>query len=85
MIINKVNLNAEEMSIEDISVMINELKRIRNRKGDARDRYNNFLAMIHEMKDAEMVFCNRYTGEIMNPNDWQIYDNQIFATYPEGK
>ena len=85
MIINKVNLNVEDMSIEDISVMINELKRIRNRKGEARDRYNNFLAMIHEMKDAEMVFCNCYTGEIMNPNDWQVYDNQIFTTYPEGR
>ena len=85
MIINKVNLNVEDMSIEDISVMINELKRIRNRKGEARDRYNNFLAMIHEMKDAEMVFRNCYTGEIMNPNDWQVYDNQIFTTYPEGR
>ena len=76
-------MDTSDLSFEELDTLIHQLKKARERKGEARARYQNFSAMIENMKEDNLVFCSRYTGEILNPNDWVVYDNLNHSAYPE--
>lgn len=76
-------MDTSDLSFEELDVLIRQLKKARERKGEARARYQNFSAMIENMKEDNLVFCSRHTGEILNPNDWVVYDNLNHSAYPE--
>ena len=76
-------MNTSDLSFEELDTLIHQLKKARERKGEARARYQNFSAMIEHMKEDNLVFCSRHTGEVLNPNDWIVYDNLTHCAYPE--
>lgn len=76
-------MDTNDLSFEELDALIRQLKTARERKGEARARYQNFSAMIEHMKEDNLVFCSKHTGEILNPNDWVVYDNLTNATYPK--
>ena len=76
-------MDTSDLSFEELDTLIHQLKKARERKGEARARYQNFSAMIENMKEENLVFCSRYTGEVLNPNDWVVYDNLNHSAYPE--
>ena len=82
--IGNKNIDTNQLSYEEINSAINELKQVRSRMGEARARKENLCAMIENMKEEGMTFCSMRTGEVFNPNDWLVYDEQSGATY-EGK
>ena len=76
-------MDTSDLSFEELDALIRQLKKARERKSEARARYQNFSEMIQHMKEDNLVFCSRHTGEILNPNDWVVYDNLTNTTYPE--
>ena len=76
-------MDTSDLSFEELDALIRQLKKARERKGEARARYQNFSTMIENMKEDNLVFCSKHTGEILNPNDWVVYDNLTNTTYPE--
>ena len=76
-------MDTSDLSFEELDALIQQLRKARERKGEARTRYKNFSAMIENMKEDNLVFCSKYTGEILNPNDWIVYDNLTHGTYPQ--
>ena len=78
-------MDTSDLSFEELDVLIGQLKKARERKGEARARYQNFSVMIENMKEDNLVFCSKHTGEILNPNDWVVYDNLTHCAYPETK
>ena len=76
-------MDTSDLSFEELDALIRQLKKARERKGEARARYQNFSAMIENMRDEDLVFCSKHTGEILNPNDWVVYDNLTKTAYPE--
>lgn len=76
-------MDTSDLSFEELDTLIHQLKKARERKGEARARYQNFCIMIDTMKDDNLVFCSRHTGEILNTHDWVVYDNLNHSTYPE--
>lgn len=82
--IGNKNIDTNQLSYEEINSAINELKQVRSRMGEARARKENLRAMVESMKEEGMTFCSMHTGEVFNPNDWLVYDEQSGATY-EGK
>ena len=76
-------MDTSDLSFEELDTLIHQLKKARERKGEARARYRNFSEMIGNMKEDNLVFCSKHTGEILNPNDWVVYDNLNHSTYPE--
>ena len=76
-------MDTSDLSFEELDTLIRQLKKARERKGEARAQYQNFCAMIENMKEDNLVFCSKHTGEILNPNDWVVYDNLTHTTYPE--
>jgi len=80
--IKNVIINTRDMSIEEMDALIRNLKRLSNRKREARARNVDLRAMVTNMKDDNFVFCNRHTGEIFNPDDWVVYDELTHEGYP---
>ena len=77
-----VKLDTENMTYEEVNALIQELRKVRERKGEMRSRIQNFHAMIRNMKDDNLTFVSKYTGEVLNPDDWALYDNETRAFYP---
>ena len=76
-------MDTSDLSFEELDALIRQLKEARARKGEARTYHQNFSAMIENMREKNLVFCSKHTGEILNPNDWEVYDSLTHATYPE--
>ena len=76
-------MDTSDLSCEELNTLIRQLKEARERKSDARMYHQNFSAMIENMREKNFVFCSKYTGEILNPKDWEVYDNLTHAVYPE--
>lgn len=78
-------MDTSDLTLEEVDGLIQELRAVRARKGEARARHQNFCAMVETMKEDDFVFCSKYTGEVLNPNDWVVYDNLNNSAYPETK
>lgn len=76
-------MDTSDLSIEELDALIYQLKKARERKGEARARHQNFSTMIENMKEENLVFCSKHTGEILNPNDWVVYDSLTHSAYPQ--
>lgn len=76
-------MDTSDLTIEEIDSLIKELRKTRERKGEARTRHQNFCAMVENMKEDRFVFCSKHTGEILNPNDWVVYDDLTHNAYPQ--
>ena len=75
--IGKTILDLENLTEEDLSLVINEAKNLRSRKRDARNLREGFEAMIENARERGFNICNKYTGEVLDPHDWAIYDNTL--------
>jgi hypothetical protein len=78
-----VVLDTDHMTYEEVDALVQKLRKVRERKGEMRSRIQNFNAMIHNMKDDNLTFISKYTGEVLNPDDWTVYDEVTRSFYPE--
>ena len=77
-----VELNTDDMTFDEVNELVQTLRRIRERKSQLQSRVNSLYAMCTNMKSDGMSFVSRYTGEVLNPDDWALYDNEARAFYP---
>lgn len=68
-------IDTDDLSFEELDELIKRLKKARERRGEARARYQNLCAMVQNMRDDHFTFCSRHTGEVLNPKDWVVYDD----------
>lgn len=84
MMIKNVIIDTTEMSYEDVDNLIQSLRKIRERKAELRNRLGNFRTLITNMRNEEgMTFVSKHTGEVLNPDDWELYDEMSHAFYHE--
>lgn len=83
--IKNITVDFANMTIEEVDALIQDLRAIRARKGELRARHQNLCAMVENMREDDLVFCSRYTGEIFNPKDWIAYDVRGHSSYPENE
>lgn len=81
--IRNLTIDTNDLTIEEIDSFIKELRKTRERKGEARTRHQSLYALVENMKEDRFVFCSKHTGEILNPKDWVVYDNITKSVYPE--
>jgi hypothetical protein len=41
--------------------------------------------MVSNMKEARMSWVNRYTGEVFDPENWELYDETTRSFYDEAE
>ena len=84
MMIKNVIIDTTEMSYEDVDNLIQSLRKIRERKAALRNNLGTFRTMITNMRNNEgMTFVSKHTGEVLNPDDWELYDEMSHAFYRE--
>lgn len=74
MLIGQTILDLEDLTEDDLSLVIKEARELRSRKADSRNLKKGFTAMIEDAKEREFAICNKYTGEVLVADDWIVYD-----------
>ena len=78
-----VTLDTEKMTYREVDELIQELREVRVRKKELHGRFDHLRCMVSNMKDEEMSWVNKYTGEVLNPDDWTLYDERTRTFYSE--
>jgi hypothetical protein len=73
------------MTYTELTDLIMELRDVRARKKELHEKFNRLRNLISNMKADEMVWVNKYTGEVLNPDDWTLYDERTGTFYSEEK
>jgi len=81
--IGNVILDTDNMSYEDVDQLVQELREIRKRKGEARDCKFRMKNAVEESQEHGFRYINRYTGEIFDEKDWFVYDEVQKCTHGE--
>lgn len=81
--IGNVILDTDNMTYEEVDILVKELRDIRKRKGEARDCKWRMKNAVEKSQEEGFRYINRYTGEIFNPNDWWVYDEEQKCTHSE--
>lgn len=75
--IGNTMLDLESLTENDLTEVIKEAKRLRNRKCDARNLREGLEAMLEGAKERNFDICSKYTGEVLKADDWVIYDSEL--------
>ena len=78
-----IELNTDDMTYAEVNALVQELRAIRTRKAELHDRVNTLRCMASNMKEAQMTWVNKYTGEVFDPEDWTLYDETTRTFYHE--
>ena len=81
--LTNVTLNTADMSYKEVDALIQGLRGVRARKKELHERVLTMQAMVSNMRDSEMAWVNNYTGEVFDPEDWQLYDETTHTFYNE--
>ena len=81
--LTNVTLNTADMSYKEVDALIQGLRDVRARKKELHERILTMQAMVSNMRDSEMAWVNKYTGEVFDPEDWQLYDETTRTFYSE--
>ena len=73
--IGKVVIDTDSMSVEELNIIIDELRKVRKRK----ERMNHYLLTIHDLienaKEEGFIFLNKDTRYFIGSEDLTIYDD----------
>ena len=74
--IGRAIIDTDNMSIEDIEVVIKELRAIRARKLKAEELMNRMLELIADAKENGFAFIDKDFGYVVGNTDLTLYDEQ---------
>ena len=84
MMLKNVIVDTTDMSFEEVDALIQNLRAIRARKGELKSRMDGFRSMIANMRNDEgMSLVSKTTGEVLDPDDWSLYDETTHSFYCE--
>ena len=78
-----VTVDTNDMTYAEVNTLVQELRAVRARKEKLHDRINAMRAMTENMREAQMAWVNKYTGEVFNPKDWDLFDETTNSFYYE--
>lgn len=81
--IGGVVFDTDNMTLKDVDTLIKELRAVRLRKARAHDCRTMLRNAVSFAKEEGMTLCSRMTGEVLNPDDWYVYDEQMHCTHGE--
>lgn len=75
--IGRTIINTDNMSAEDMDVIIKELRAIRARKLKAEELKTRMLELIADAKENGFTFIDKDFGQVWSGNDVELYDERI--------
>jgi hypothetical protein len=74
--IGKIMIDTDSMSVEELTMVINELREIRKRKEQAQELQMKMNALILEAKEQGFTFIDNACGFVREVNDFTLYDER---------
>ena len=74
--IGRTIIDTVDWSSKDYDVIIRDLRKERARKAKAEELKTRMTELINEAKDNNFDFVDKDFGNILNPNDFELYDNE---------
>ena len=74
--IGRTIIDTDNMSAEDLKVIINELRAIRARKLKAEELNSRMNELLAEAKENNFIFINDYTGQVLPQEYIKVIDEQ---------
>ena len=75
--IGRTIIDTDNMSAEDMDVIIKELRAIRARKLKAEELKTRMLELIADAKENGFTFIDKDFGQVWSGNDVELYDERI--------
>ena len=75
--IGRTIIDTDNMSTEDMNVIIKELRAIRARKLKAEELKTRMLELITDAKENGFTFIDKDFGQVWTSNDFELYDERI--------
>jgi hypothetical protein len=74
--IGRTIIDTDNMSAEDMDVIIKALRAIRARKLKAEELNNRMNELLAEAKENNFIFINDYTGQVLPQEYIKVIDEQ---------
>ncbi len=74
--IGRMIIDTDNMSIEDMTTVIREMRAIRARKLKAEELKNRMLELIADAKQNGFTFIDKDFGQVWTGNDVELYDER---------
>lgn len=74
--IGKIMIDTDSMSVEELTMVINELRETRKRKEQARELQMKMNALILEAKEQGFTFIDNACGFVREVDDFTLYDER---------
>ncbi len=74
--IGRTIIDTDNMSIEDMDVIIKELRAIRARKAKAEELKTRMAELIAEAKEHGFTFIDKDFGQVWMGDDVELYDER---------
>jgi hypothetical protein len=74
--IGSIIIDFDSLTTEDLTMVINEARRIRKRKGEAESYKTRMRDLLEEAKAEGFDFIDKSSGAVIAPFDFELYDNQ---------
>ena len=72
--IGRMIIDTDNMTVEEIKVLIDELREIRNRKLKAEDLKRRMTALLAEAAEEQFDFVDKDYGHCLRPTDFELWD-----------
>ena len=74
--IGRTIIDLDSLTTEDLTMVINEARRIRKRKEQIEEYKLRMHVLLTEAREAGLDFIDKDFGNVIRPEDVSLYDNQ---------
>lgn len=74
--IGRTIIDLDSLTKEDLTLVINEARRIRRRKEQIEEYKLRMHALLTEAREAGLDFIDKDFGNVIRPEDLELHDNQ---------
>lgn len=69
-------IDTDSMSVDDLTILIDEFRRIRTRKRRAEELAHQLEELIRDAKEEGFTFIEKDFGYLLTGKDYTVYDEQ---------
>lgn len=74
--IGRIMIDTDNMTVEELTVIINDLRAIRKRKAETESFENEMKLLILRAKENGFTFLDKDYGNVWQENDFEVFDER---------
>ena len=74
--IGRIMIDTDNMTVDELTVIINDLRAIRKRKAETASFENEMKLLILKAKENGFTFLDKDYGNVWQENDFEVFDER---------